>query len=94
MPSFTQSAQLGELGMTGSHVLTVGAQRPEVHVPLAQSASSLHWSPSGHGGHASPPQSTSVSMPSFLPSAQVGCAAPPVPDEDTAEDDAGPEDDA
>src|SRR6202044_3308554 len=45
--------------------------------PLAQSVSAMHVLPDAQGGHAPPPQSTSVSVPSFMPSAQV--AAPQLP---------------
>jgi hypothetical protein len=92
IPSFTQSAQLGDPGVTGSHVARVAAQRPLVHVPLAQSAPSLQALPSAHGGQASPPQSTSVSVPFLTPSAHVGCAgAPPVPAQAAPEPEAPPD---
>jgi hypothetical protein len=85
MPSFTQSWQLGEPGMIGSHIVEVGAQSPAVHVPLMQSASLLQCLARAQGGHASPPQSMSVSIPFLMPSAQVGCATPPpAPEDDDA----------
>jgi hypothetical protein len=37
----------------------------------SQSESPLQPSPGGHGGQSGPPQSTSVSFPSFVPSTQV-----------------------
>jgi hypothetical protein len=49
-------------------------QTPAVHVPLAQSLPLVQAFPAAHGGHSSPPQSTSVSPPSLMPSVHVGAA--------------------
>jgi hypothetical protein len=62
VPSQTPSEQVGV------------PQTPPTHGPsLAQSRRLLwHALPAGHGAHAGPPQSMSVSVPSFTPSWQVG----------------------
>jgi hypothetical protein len=45
------------------------------HAPAAQSAGAMHDLPSAHFGHAGPPQSTSVSAPSFALFEQLGDAS-------------------
>jgi hypothetical protein len=47
------------------------AQCPPTQLPVVQSAFTTHVSPSAHGGQVGPPQSTSVSAPSFTPSVHV-----------------------
>lgn len=42
------------------------------HMPLSQSKPAPHFFPVSHGKHASPPQSTSLSIPFKMQSAQWG----------------------
>jgi hypothetical protein len=62
-PFFTPSLQLGPTG--ASHL-------PPVHLPLSQSLPALHAWSAAHLLGQSPPQSTSVSLPSFFPFEQLG----------------------
>jgi hypothetical protein len=54
--------------VTGLH----GAQVPPVHTVLKQSSGDAHFSEEAHLPHSSPPQSTSVSVPSRVPFEQFG----------------------
>ncbi len=45
---------------------------PMAQTPSTQSLPTLQSLPSAHGGHIPPPQSTSVSLPSLIPSVQLG----------------------
>jgi hypothetical protein len=49
-----------------------GWQLPRLHTVLTQSVTVLHAAPTSHGGQASPPQSTSDSLPLRSPSVQLG----------------------
>jgi hypothetical protein len=51
----------------------------ELQAPTAQSEAWVHFRPSSHLGHSGPPQSTSVSEPSLLPSLHLAPLVPPVP---------------
>jgi hypothetical protein len=52
---------------------------PKLQKPERQSPSTLHVFVRAHGGHAAPPQSTSVSSPVFEPSVQEGGGAAQIP---------------
>jgi hypothetical protein len=47
-------------------------QSPETQRPVVQSVPTTQALPWEHWGHVGPPQSTSVSLPFFTPSVQVG----------------------
>jgi hypothetical protein len=49
------------------------------HTPLVQSLPAAQLFPSAHAGAEPPPQSTSVSVPSFIPSIEVAAGALPLP---------------
>jgi hypothetical protein len=55
------------------------AQSPFLHVALWQSVPVRHFKPVAHAGHIPPPQSTSVSAPSLMPSAHVFTVAEQMP---------------
>jgi hypothetical protein len=69
LPFFTPSVQLA-----AEQVFKVGSQTLST-----QSDPTRHVSPSAHGEHVAPPQSTSVSSASFTPSAQCAATHAPVP---------------
>src|SRR5258708_27586101 len=50
-----------------------------LHIPDVQSVPTLHILPLAHEGHVPPPQSTSVSFPFLIMSAQVGIGAAQAP---------------
>jgi hypothetical protein len=67
-----------ELDELDAELLEEGAleQVPVAQTPLTQSASVLQPLPAPHLGHVAPPQSTSVSSPSLMPSVQCDTHAP------------------
>ncbi len=54
-------------------------QTPPTQTLSTQSEPTLQFLPSAHGAHALPPQSVSVSVPSFAPSEQLAGSQFPFP---------------
>jgi hypothetical protein len=81
--SFMVCTQPGPWGVgqsiVGGWQLLAVWHSPALHAPVLQSVFTTHALPPEQGRHWPPPQSTSVSVPSLMPSEQVGAAPPQMP---------------